>query len=224
MQNQLTQSMEDYLEVIAELIAVEGHAHVKEIAAKMGVKLPSVTGALRQLAALDLITYNSHYPVQLTEKGKVLADEVLRRHTILKKFFSDILGLLPEQASESACHLEHVVDSGIIERFVIFSEAIEKRADAKKLQTYLTEAVTLLTKEDTANLKVLTTFEPGDKVLVRQFGRNLAGIDTAALPQPGCILIIQGLSLDKTSLLLVADDNTIAIPVETAENIWAEKR
>ncbi|MBP5586310.1 MAG: hypothetical protein J6Y92_08165, partial [Lentisphaeria bacterium] len=46
---QLTESLEDYLEAIAELIAVEGHAHAKEIAAKLNVKMPSVTGALRQL-------------------------------------------------------------------------------------------------------------------------------------------------------------------------------
>ena len=44
---QLTESLEDYLEAIAELIEVEGHAHAKEIAAKLNVKMPSVTGALR---------------------------------------------------------------------------------------------------------------------------------------------------------------------------------
>ena len=42
---QLTESLEDYLEAIAELIEVEGHAHAKEIAAKLNVKMPSVTGA-----------------------------------------------------------------------------------------------------------------------------------------------------------------------------------
>ena len=38
----LTASLEDYLEAIAELISCEGHAHTKEIAKKLNVKMPSV--------------------------------------------------------------------------------------------------------------------------------------------------------------------------------------
>ncbi len=76
----LTESLEDYLEAIAELIAVEGHAHTKEIAEKLHVTMPSVTGALRQLEKLSLIVYNTHYPVQLTPEGEKIANEVLHRH------------------------------------------------------------------------------------------------------------------------------------------------
>ena len=56
----LTESLEDYLEAIAELSAVDGHAHTKEIADKLKVKMPSVTGALRQLAEMKYIVYNTH--------------------------------------------------------------------------------------------------------------------------------------------------------------------
>lgn len=219
---QLTESMEDYLEAIAELTAVEGHAHVKEIAAKLEVKLPSVTGALRQLAAQGLIIYNSRYPVQLTDAGKVVADEVIRRHTILKKFFSDILGLPPEQATETACRLEHVVDSATIERFIIFSEAIENRTDAKKLQTYLTEAVSLLDSEENGDWKVLTTFDPGTEITVTHYGRNLSGQEDG-LPPIGKEFLVNGFSLDKTALLLRSGSSSLAIPVQYAENIWAKK-
>ena len=90
----LSESMEDYLEAIAELIAVEGHAHTKEIAQKLNVKMPSVTGALRQLEQMGYIIYNTHYPVQLTEEGKRVADGILKRHTVLKSFFSGIPGRL----------------------------------------------------------------------------------------------------------------------------------
>ncbi len=218
----LTESMEDYLEAIAELTAVDGHAHVKEIAEKLAVKLPSVTGALRQLAAQGLIVYNSRYPVQLTDAGKAVADEVIRRHTILKKFFSDILGLPPEQATETACRLEHVVDSDTIERFIIFSEAIENRTDARKLQTYLSEAVSMLNKEETGSLKVLTTFTPGDTVVLKHPGRNLSGTEYG-LPPLETEMVVCGFSLDKTELQLKQGNNVFALPVELAENLWAEK-
>ena len=39
----LSESLEDYLEAIAELIMVEGHAHTKRIAEKLDVKMPSGT-------------------------------------------------------------------------------------------------------------------------------------------------------------------------------------
>ena len=128
---QLTESLEDYLEAIAELIEVEGHAHAKEIAAKLNVKMPSVTGALRQLEKMGCIVYNTHYPVQLTAKGRLIARDVIRRHGILKRFFSEILGLPQDKASETACRLEHIVDADTIRRFVLFSEAIGKRTDAR---------------------------------------------------------------------------------------------
>ena len=51
---QLTASLEDYLEAIAELTAVDGHAHAKEIAVRLNVKMPSVTGALRQLDQMGI--------------------------------------------------------------------------------------------------------------------------------------------------------------------------
>ena len=130
MTQRLTASLEDYLEAIAGLTATAGHAHTQEIAEKLNVKMPSVTGALRQLEKQGYIIYNAHYPVELTPSGKRVAEEVIRRHEILKSFFADILGLPPEKASQTACHLEHVVDSDTIERFVLFSKAIEERRNA----------------------------------------------------------------------------------------------
>ena len=87
--------MEDYLEAIAELIAVDGHAHTKEIAQKLNVKMPSVTGALRQLVQLGYIVYNTHYPVQLTEEGKRAAEQVRKRAAVAVELAGN--GLSPEE-------------------------------------------------------------------------------------------------------------------------------
>ena len=127
----LTESLEDYLEAILELTEVEGHAHTKKIADKLKVRMPSVTVALRQLAARKLITYSVNYPVELTEAGRAEAQRVLGRHKFLKVFFADILGLPPAKASETACRLEHIVDEDIINRFVKLAERLT--ADGKKL-------------------------------------------------------------------------------------------
>ena len=210
---QLTESLEDYLEAIAELIAVEGHAHAKEIAAKLNVKMPSVTGALRQLEKMDCIVYNTHYPVQLTEKGRLIAEDVMHRHSVLKKFFSEILSLPLEKASDTACRLEHIVDADTIRRFVLFSEAIEKRSDARALQIYLTEAMSM------PGLTVLSDCRPGEKVLVEIFGRNLAPDAVVGL-KPGDEVTVEGFSLDRSSVRVTLESKTLDIPTRHAENIW----
>mgnify|MGYP003310512237 CR=1 FL=1 len=78
MTKKLSASLEDYLEAIAELCAHEGHAHSKEIAEKLSVKMPSVTEALRQLVDMGYIIYNTHYPVQLTSAGRAVAEEIVK--------------------------------------------------------------------------------------------------------------------------------------------------
>ena len=213
-QPQLTESLEDYLEAIAELIAVEGHAHAKEIAAKLNVKMPSVTGALRQLEKMGCIVYNTHYPVQLTEKGRLIAEDVIHHHGVLKKFFSEILGLSLEKASETACRLEHLIDCDTIHRFVLFSEAIEKRTDARALQTYLTEAMSM------PELKVLSDCTPGEKVVVEKFGRNIIAADAVPQLKNGDAVTVEGFSLDRSVVRVTVADRTFEAPTPLAENIW----
>ena len=213
MTTQLTESLEDYLEAIAELIAVEGHAHAKEIAAKLNVKMPSVTGALRQLEKMGCIVYNTHYPVQLTEKGRVIAEDVIHHHGVLKKFFSEILGLPLEKASETACRLEHIVDCDTSSRFILFSEAIGKRTDARALQTYLTEALAM------PELKVLSDCEAGTRIVVEKFGRNLAPDAVTGL-KAGDAATVEGFSLDRSAVRITLGGRTLEVPTAQAENIW----
>ena len=219
MNHKLSESLEDYLEAIAELIAVDGHAHTKEIAGKLNVKMPSVTGALRQLEQLGYIIYNIHYPVQLTPEGERVANEIVNRHKVLSKFFSEILGLPLEKASETACRLEHAVDYETIERFTLFSEAIEQRDDAKKLQIYLTEAMQFIARDDYRNLELLSNLKPGTKAVIEYSGRNIPEQFKGSYPA-GSEVTVKSVSLDKTSLAVLIDNCEINIPSEHAQNIW----
>lgn len=218
----LSESLEDYLEAISGLIAIEGHAHTKEIAEKLNVKMPSVTAALRQLDKMGCIIYNTHYPVQLTAAGKEIADQVVRRHRILKKFFGEILGLDPEKASETACRLEHAVDEETIERFILFSEAIENRSDARSLQIYLTEAMSFLSEENFRQVCVLSDLRPGEGGTLEKFGRNIGRGETGGL-KTGDPLILRGITLDKTAYRIIHEGEEKEIPLPVAENLWIRK-
>ena len=218
----LTESLEDYLEAIAELIADEGHAHSKDIAARLHVTMPSVTGALRQLEKMGFIVYNTHYPVQLTPEGKAIADEVIRRHTVLKRFFSQILGRSGEKATATACRLEHAVDADTIQRFILFSEAIESRSDARQLQGYLSEAMSMLGDPAAAGLRVLTGFAGGKTVRIVRFGRNLPDAENIGIRKDD-VVSIDGPSLDGSSFRLMRNGSTVELPTVAAENIWAKE-
>ena len=222
MAKKLSASLEDYLEAIAELSAAEGHAHTKEIADKLGVKMPSVTEALKQLTDMGCIIYHTHQPVVLTESGKSVANEIILRHKVLKRFFTEILGLSPAKAADTACHLEHVVDVDTISRFVLFSDAIAERSDAKALQIYLTEAMSNLEKEDAHSYCTLKSLAVDETAVIDRFSRNLP-VPPAGV-QPGDTVTLKGISLDKTLFKCTVNGTALEIPLAAAENIWCRKQ
>ncbi len=105
----LSRSAEDYLEAVGALCRTSGCAQVSDIATRLGVRKPSVTAAMRQLAALGLIEYRPYAPIHLTEQGKRYADSVINAHGILKRFLVEAAGLTPPRADEAACQMEHVL-------------------------------------------------------------------------------------------------------------------
>lgn len=113
----VTASLEDYLEAIRALIESHGHAHTRDIAGRLGVKMPSVTRALQLLAKQGHIVYRKNYPILLTASGAAIAEEVQRRHSFLEGFFRNHLGLEEEKASRMACKIEHIVDFDTMARW-----------------------------------------------------------------------------------------------------------
>ena len=133
----ISSSLEDYLEAIAEIIENNGHAHTKDIADRLQVKMPSVTNALQSLAGRGLIHYQSHSPVVLTSRGAELAAVIRHRHTVLKGFFSGLLKLDSAEADDTACKIEHVIGETVLSRIVLLVEAIADRDDCAPLREYL---------------------------------------------------------------------------------------
>lgn len=105
----LTPSLEDYLEVIYHIIEEKQAARVKEIAKRLNVNNSSVTGALKSLSSKGFLNYSPYDVITLTEQGRAVAVYVIRRHEVLKQFFTDILCIDPETADDAACKMEHEV-------------------------------------------------------------------------------------------------------------------
>ena len=120
----LSESLEDYLEIILDLEKTQKVARVKDIAQKMGVLRGTVTGALKNLSEKGLINYEPYSFITLTKNGAAIAREIARRHEIIKKFLENVLLLDSQKAEENACRMEHAMDKAAINRLVQFIEYI----------------------------------------------------------------------------------------------------
>ena len=105
---QLTQSREDYLEAIYELIEANTVARVKDIAAKLNVRTPSVHGAVSELKKHGFVNQEPYGYITLTKAGAKAAKTVVERHEMLREFLL-LLGIAPEIAERDACVMEHLL-------------------------------------------------------------------------------------------------------------------
>ena len=111
---------EDYAELIAELIHDHGEARPVDIAARLGVKVPTVSKTLDRLARDGLITRARYRSVFLTDTGRALARECQRRHEIVLRFLI-CLGLDPETAERDAEGIEHHVSERTLALMIDFA-------------------------------------------------------------------------------------------------------
>lgn len=142
MGDKLSINLETYLEILADLSEEHGHAHVKEVAMKMGVKAPSVTSALQSLKRRGLINYQAYSPITLTSKGVRRVAELNSKHSVIKEFLEGTLAMKPYSADKYACKLEHLLDEKVAERIEKMNSFIEENRDVsemflKKLADYI---------------------------------------------------------------------------------------
>ncbi len=123
---QLSESLEDYLEVILELEKINKVARAKDIAKKLNVQRGSVTGSLKNLGEKGLINYEPYSFITLTEKGARIAKRIKKRHTILKDFLTQILQIDEKNAEKTACRMEHVINEHSFKRLVRFFDFVNQ--------------------------------------------------------------------------------------------------
>jgi DtxR family Mn-dependent transcriptional regulator len=124
-QREQSASMEDYLEAIAKLGEMRKAVRVKQLSEMLGVKMPSVTSALKKLSEQELVEHERYGHIKLTPEGDKVARDVIGRHEALTRFFAQALGINRETAEEDACKIEHVISPLSMERLAKFVEFIQ---------------------------------------------------------------------------------------------------
>jgi DtxR family Mn-dependent transcriptional regulator len=115
----LTQTMEDYLKAIFDVLELDDRATTSAIALRLDIAPASVTAMIKKLSRLKLITYEPYQGVQFTEQGERAALEIVRHHRLLELFLSETLGVPWERVHEEAEKLEHVISEDLEDRIAL---------------------------------------------------------------------------------------------------------
>ena len=120
--SKFTTRMEDYLEVISELVELKGYAISRDISNYMNVSPPSVTKMLKRLDEDGFIEYEKYQGLQLTARGKTIANEIRQKHSDLLEFF-EILGIDSLTANQDVEGIEHHLNPKTtkhLRKFIVF--------------------------------------------------------------------------------------------------------
>ncbi len=110
------ESAENYLETILILSKRLGKVRSIDIASELSYSKPSVSVAMKNLRTNGYIEVDPEGYITLLEKGRVIAEKMYERHTLLSDWLT-ALGVDPVVAAEDACRIEHVISEETFEAF-----------------------------------------------------------------------------------------------------------
>jgi Mn-dependent DtxR family transcriptional regulator len=85
--------------------------------------------AQRHRSDEEMVIYEKYGRIQLTPAGKKAAQDVFRRHEILRRFLIDVLDMDPEKAAEDACRMEHAISATALERLAKLQSLVQSYPD-----------------------------------------------------------------------------------------------
>ena len=104
-----------YLEAIYYIRAEGERVRSARLADWLSVSRPTVTVALRRMTRDGMVRLNAHKEIELTARGDQAAAAIVRRHRIMERWLTDVLGLDWVTADAEAERLEHAVSEVVEE-------------------------------------------------------------------------------------------------------------
>ena len=124
-----SQSAEDYLERIHELIEAKGYARVVDIASSLKVRQASVTAMVQKLGRAGFVKYEKYRGLILTDEGREVARKIQNRHATLSRFFS-LFGLDAETQRADIEGIEHHLSPATLEMLADLAQYFENNPAA----------------------------------------------------------------------------------------------
>jgi DtxR family transcriptional regulator, Mn-dependent transcriptional regulator len=111
-----TQAVEDYLKTIFEIQREKGKVATTILAERLGVTPASVTGMIKKLADMHLVSHEPYQGVHLTGAGRKIALEVIRHHRLVELYLAEALGVPWDQVHDEAEKWEHILSDDLEDR------------------------------------------------------------------------------------------------------------
>lgn len=118
-----SETAEDYVELIAELIDTSGEARMTDIAARLGVSVPTVAKTIGRLRRDGLVRSKPYRSIGLTDEGRELATRTKERHDVVYAFLLAV-GVDEATARRDSEGMEHHVSE---ETLKVFRKIIRER-------------------------------------------------------------------------------------------------
>lgn len=113
-----TKTTEDYIIVLSTLHDEGVPVIPARVAECLGVSAPTVTQGLHRLERDGYIRWSGRKEIELTPQGHALAESLMRRHRLIERWLTDVLGLDWATANEEAHRLEHAISPVVEERLL----------------------------------------------------------------------------------------------------------
>ncbi len=123
-----TDRMEDYLEVIYELVQQKGYATTIDISQYLNVSSPSVTKMVQRLDESGYLKYEKYRGICLTQQGIDVAMSIHQRHSLLAEFLK-MIGVDKDIANKDAEGIEHHLHPQTLKKLEEFVKTIKKNPE-----------------------------------------------------------------------------------------------
>jgi len=120
----LTPSMEDYIEMLFRLTSDKPYVRLSDLASALNVQPPSATRMIQRLSESGYVMYQKYGILELTELGRNTGSYLLARHNCIEKFLR-LLGVR-ENALKDTERIEHIISDELVSRINCFVEFATK--------------------------------------------------------------------------------------------------
>ena len=113
-----TATVEDYLQVIYNMVRDGKTVIAARLAEKMGVAAPTVWATLQRMQRDNLVQLKERKEIFLSDSGWEAAESIIRRHRLTERLLTDLLGLQWHEAHEEAHRIEHAISPRVEEQIL----------------------------------------------------------------------------------------------------------
>lgn len=213
-----TPTIEEYLEAVYIMQSENSPVISARLAERFGVTAPTMTDTLKRMIKQGYVKIDQRKEIFLTERGREVAESLVRRHRLSERWLTDVLGLDWSKAHHEACKLEHALSS----------EVADKLSDALDHPTTCPHGNPIPGSGQSAveGSVSLDRVNSGDQVIVIRISQN-AEEDPRFLEYlqrngivPNAELTIQEVAPWAGTVTLSNGAEVVSIGLQAAANIW----